>query len=162
MLLDFLQLRDRPSSSPIQNKNIRNWLANYPSAIAEEEQSFILGEHDKDLVTSSVRKRTLISRGLQELGMSDLAAKSLPSALRATDPDTEYLNLSIWAMLGEVYLSFVTILMLLLPLWFARLAISSETKLALISAFTLGWHVVVTFGTTLQPIVRSASVASYV
>lgn len=162
MLLTFLQLQDRPTSSPRQNNNIRNWLANYPNVIAPEEQKFVGPDHDIDLLTTRVRKRTLLGRMLQEKGITELAAKSLPSFLRTADGKTEYFDHSRWAIIGEVYLSWITLWMLLLPLWFARLATSPEAQLALITAFTLGAYILILLGTTLHPIARSGTVLSYV
>lgn len=157
MLLNYMQLQDRPTAAPRQISNIRNWLENFPNAISTKEQAFLSLEGEMDLLTTRIRKYSLLGRLLERIGATNVVRSSASNAGDAT----RYFNHGAWATIGSFYLSFTTPWMLLLPLWFARLTVQPSAKLALVSAFTIGVCFMVTCCTTLKTIIRSTAVAWY-
>ncbi|KAK3069334.1 hypothetical protein LTR53_012397 [Teratosphaeriaceae sp. CCFEE 6253] len=154
-LVDFLQIRDRPTASVEQVRNVRNWLANYPNAVESPEREFM--DHDQDLMAVRTARRTYFGRWMQSLGLANLTS-FLPTGSKAA---TRYYDRNAWKNLGGMWLLLCILGMLIGPLWASRYLSEAVVRLAVVTAFTATFSLIVVLGTTLKAANIGVWVAGY-
>ncbi|KAK3112688.1 hypothetical protein LTR53_010769 [Teratosphaeriaceae sp. CCFEE 6253] len=154
-LVDFLQIRDRSMASIEQVRNVRNWLANYSNAVEGPEREF--RDHDQDLMAIRTARRTYFGKWMESLGLANLTT-FLPTGSKAA---TRYYDRNAWKNLGGIWLLDCILGMLIGPLWASRYLSEAVVRLAVMTAFTATFSLIVVLGTTLKAANIGVWVAGY-
>ncbi len=159
-LVTYAQIKSWKSAEKRQIQNVENWFTNHPTAICDEEQSFIRAGGDVTalrFISKSPLRRLL--QKCHPLVLSSLfRLKRRPDHV---DTNTTFYpsNTAFDAFINVVVIA-VGLMLLIGPMWTLQFVTDDVKRLAIITGFTLLFTSILTGATTAKPFEVLAATAA--